>query len=136
MKTKSEELKFDPIVSAKGFLLFEKNMMLLTGATPVIFVHKGMEILGSVAHPIPGEPEITLCAHASQLFMEKEKAQAVAKAIMKLNPDRKQYIIDDELELAERQDVMRMVGNRLTKMTPEQTEVASEFFKNVNVAEI
>ena len=135
MKKESEE-KFDPVMSAKGFLMFEKEMLTLAKASPALFHHKGMKILGSVAHPIPGEPEITLCAHASELFASPEKAQSVIDAIMEMNPDRPQYTIDDDLDLAERQDVMRMVGNRLTIMTPEQTAVAMKFFQNNPVTEI
>jgi hypothetical protein len=115
---------------AKHFVENEKAAMALTGATPAIIIHRGNKLLGSVASIVPSDPEIVLCAHTSRIV-----PQDIIDAVLEISP-RPTYSIDDNLDIAERQDVLRMVGTNLTIMTPEQTKIASEVIKEKGIFEI
>lgn len=115
---------------AQQFTEGEKMFLLLSKATPAVIKHKGGSMLGSVSHIIDSDQEIVLCAHTSVSVDED-----LIEAVLEISP-REVLTIDDELELAPRQDVLRLVGTRMMKMTPEQTEIAAEAIKTRGIVEI
>ncbi len=123
---KEEALKI-----AEQFVEGEKMFMQMSNAVPAIITHRGKQLLGSIASIIPSDAEIVLCAHTSFPV-----GQEIVDAVKEISPDRLLLTIDDELDLAPRQDVMRKVGNKLTKMTTAQTKVAHEELKGKDIIEI
>jgi len=123
--------KEEALEIAKQFIDGEKLFMQMSNAVPAIITHRGKQLLGSVSSIIPADPEIVLCAHTSFPV-----GQEIIDAVKEISPDRLLLSIDDELDLAPRQDVMRLVGTNLTKMTPSQTKVAQEELKGKDIIEI
>lgn len=115
---------------AKSFIQSETAALMISKATPAVIIHKGKNMLGSVKSFTEEDSEIVLCAHTSRHI-----EQVVIDSIMELSP-RMIYTVDDNLEMAERQDVFRMIGDRLTIMTPEQTKLANAVIQERGIVEL
>lgn len=114
----------------KHYLKLEAPGLTATKSKPAVYLHRGLYFLGSYQPIIPKYPDIVLCAHTS-----RSPPKEFVDALIEVSP-RIIFIIDDDLDLAMRQDILRMDGKRLTRLTPEQTVYANEYMKNVNIHEM
>ncbi len=86
--------------------------------TGVMVSWKNGIYIGQIQIIVPDySPEIVALSKSSKPLMD-----LIVGAIMKLDKDRTNLVADDSLDLTGRQHVLRRLENRLTMMTPEQTE--------------
>jgi hypothetical protein len=114
--------------AAKHFMQDEKIALELTSAEAAIFIYHDAFRIGSIRML---DKDIVLCAHTSFTIPED-----FVDAILDIDPKRKVLRIDSSLELAARQDIMAIDGNRLVKMSPEQTDRAKSIVDGREIIEL
>lgn len=105
---------------AKELLENEKRKSSLNKPKPVgvLVIWQDYTYIGSIQVIVPGFSKEIVVLSKSTIPLPVE----FDNAIRKLDPGRLELTADDKLDLTGRQHILRRVENRLTLMTPDQTE--------------
>lgn len=118
------------LLAAKQLIEFESIALPITNSNPCIVMYRGKPHIGSTQILNKEYPDVVLVAHSSASV-----DNGLKDALIELS-DRPIFKVDSGLILAHRQDVLRINGEMLVRLTPEQTVFFEEFLAKHPIIEI
>lgn len=124
---KEEDLNWENV--AKSILEKEKILKHFEYPAPIFVLvkHKDDIYIGSIQYIGPEfSKEIVLLSKSNYVLTD-----SLVREIKKIDKDRLELIVDESLDIRGRQHILRVIGNRLEKMSPEQTEYMTDRIPNI-----
>ncbi len=124
---KEEDLNWENV--AKSILEKEKILKHFECPVPIFVLakHKDDIYIGSIQY-IGSEfsKEIVLLSKSNYVLTD-----SLVREIKKIDKDRLELIVDESLDIRGRQHILRVIGNRLERMSQEQTEYMIDRIPNI-----